>query len=527
MRQKTKMHMLQELVRLHRLGTSARTVARRLQMSRNTARNYREALAKAGLLEGEPGDLPDLETLKAALPVVLPPQQVSSIDEMAEEVDRMLKRNAGPRAIYDHLRIAKTDFRGSYWAMKRLCRRLQKQRPVEPEDVAIPVDTDAGEEAQVDFGYVGMMWDPEQKLLRKAWIFVMVLCYSRHQFARIVFDQKSTTWLRLHAEAFSAFGGVPKVIVPDNLKAAVVRAAFGLTEDPGLNRSYVELARHYGFQVDPTPPADPEKKGKAEAGVKYAKRNFMKPREKGEDVTAANRDLDRWVREIAGTRSHGTTGRKPIEVFEQEEREKLLPLPPLGFVPVIWKKAKIHTDCCVAFEKRLYSVPWHLRGEAWIKATPETVYIYVGDERVAEHSRRGPEARSINPAHLPEGREELRHRGRSYWEQQGSDLGDEVGAWVRERFEAADVLSPLRQVQAVVSMLGKYPKERANNACRRARHFGVDSYQGVRDILRKALDFDPLPELLLTPPEPPPKPKYARSISEILLPHTWNSHDLN
>ena len=77
----------------------------------------------------------------------------------------------------------------------------------------------------------------------------MVLCCSRHQFARVVFDQSTTTWLRVHAEAFTKFGGVPRTLVPDNLKAAVVRAAFGLTEDPGLNRSYVELARHYGFST--------------------------------------------------------------------------------------------------------------------------------------------------------------------------------------------------------------------------------------------------------------------------------------
>jgi transposase len=97
----------------------------------------------------------------------------------------------------------------------------------------------------------------------------MVLSYSRHQFARVVFDQRTETWLRLHVEAFAALGGVPRVVVPDNLKAAVIRGAFGASEEPTLNRSYRELARHYGFKIDPAPPLKPEKKGKVESGVKW------------------------------------------------------------------------------------------------------------------------------------------------------------------------------------------------------------------------------------------------------------------
>ena len=242
------MHKVQELVRLHRMGESARSIAAQLRISRNTVRNYLEAFAKAGLLDGSPEELPEIDTLREALPKVTPQQQVSSLEEHAAEVERLLEK-ASPRSIHDHLRLTRSGFQGSYWAMKRLCRRIEKNRPPSPNDVAIRVETEAGQEAQVDFGYAGRLWDPAQNILRKAWIFVMVLCCSRHQFARVVFDQSTTTWLRVHAEAFTKFGGVPRTLVPDNLKAAVVRAAFGLTEDPGLNRSYVELARHYGFST--------------------------------------------------------------------------------------------------------------------------------------------------------------------------------------------------------------------------------------------------------------------------------------
>lgn len=520
MRQRKSMHDLQELVRLHRMKTGARKTAKRLRMSPNTERSYRAAFAAAGLLDGPVDQLPELEALKAVLPNTLPPQQSSSLEGFVEEVTKQLGKGSGPRAIHDHFRLEVEDYQGSYWAMKRLCRRLSKALPVKPQDVAIAVDTDPGDVAQVDFGYVGRLFDPEQQVLRKAWVFVMVLGHSRHQFAKVVFDQKTPTWCQLHVEAFVFFGGVPRTVVPDNLKAAVVRAAFGLSKEPALNRTYVELARHYGFQVDPTPPVAPEKKGKVEAGVKYAKRNFFRPREAGEAIDLVNRELRRWVLEIAGTRMHGTTGKQPLEAFEHEEKAILLPLPPMGWVPILWKQAKVHRDACVLFEKRLYSVPWRLIGEqAWVRATPSSVELYVDDARVATHERRVQGPRSVNPAHLPEHRAELRHRGRAYWEQKAAMIGDEVEAWVTERFDTAEVLSPLRTVQAVVTHLEQHPRERANNACRRARHFGIQDYRGIRDILRKALDFEPLPDTLPAPVGPMPKPRFARPIAQIVLAH--------
>src|SRR5690606_11268259 len=173
------------------------------------------------------------------------------------------------------LRTEDREFTGSLSAIKRLYASVRKAEGVRPEDVAIPVDTMPGKIAQVDFGAVGKLWDPREKAVRKAYVFIMVLGHSRHQFARIVFDQKLETWLSLHAEAFKWFGGVPEVIVPDNLKAAVLRAAFDATTEPILNRSYRELARHFGFKIDSTPAYSPEKKGKVEAGVRYFKRNFM------------------------------------------------------------------------------------------------------------------------------------------------------------------------------------------------------------------------------------------------------------
>ncbi len=230
-------------------------------------------------------------------------------------------------------------FEGSYPQVKRLCRALRNQKGVDPNDVAIVVESDPGEVAQVDFGYVGRLLDPSSGKQRKAWCFVMVLGYSRHMAVRVVFDQKIETWLRLHIECFQDLGGVPSVLRPDNLKAAVVKAAFSPEQQTELNRSYRELARHYDFKVDPTPPYAPKKKGKAEQAVKYVKNSFFKGREE-QDIDVVRSALAIWVNETAGVRTHGTTGKQPKIVFEQEEQAHLQPLPSAPHELVVWKKQR-------------------------------------------------------------------------------------------------------------------------------------------------------------------------------------------
>lgn len=132
------MQRLQELVRLHRQGRSARDVAKLLQTSRNTVRNYMTALSGAGLLDGAPDDLPDLAVLKAALPARKPPEEVSTVADWRQQVRRMVASGAGPSAIHDFLRTTDPDFKGSLPAVKRLCVRLRKEDGPTAADIAIP-----------------------------------------------------------------------------------------------------------------------------------------------------------------------------------------------------------------------------------------------------------------------------------------------------------------------------------------------------------------------------------------------------
>ncbi len=329
--------------------------------------------------------------------------------------------------------------------------------------------------------------------MRKAWVFVMTLGYSRHMVARIVFDQKIDTWIRLHIECFEELGGVPHTIVPDNLKAAVIRAAFGIDDETALNRSYRELARHYGFVVDPTPPRDPQKKGKVESSVRYVKSNYFKAHAP-EDVRDARRGLQQWLQTIAGQRRHGTTGRKPAEVFALEEKSHLLPLPLRRFEVVVWHYAKLHPDCHVVFGGEFYSAPWTLVGQILeLRITRTEVTIYHDDAHLCAHRRVHRGQRATLESHLPDRRAALRERSRAHWLALAYEMGEPVGDYIRAIFDADDVLSKLRRVQAIVSHLKTFPEHRARAACVRALHYRNFTYAGIKDILRRGLDLTPLP----------------------------------
>ena len=516
------MHRLQELVRLHREGRGAREVARLLRMSPNTERRYRNRLGEAGLLEGDVNLLPELAVLKAAVVLEsrkLPDQECSTVEEWKQKVEEKLAAGAGPTAIHQALQEEEPEYEGSLSAIKRLCLRIKLAKGIQEEDVSITVHTPAGEQAQVDFGYVGKQLDPQTGHLRRAWVFVMVLGFSRHMFAKVVFDQKIATWLQLHREAFEWFGGVPEIVVPDNLKSAVIRAAFGVDET-AINRSYREIARHYHFAIDPTPPRDPRKKGKVESGVKYVKNNFFKART-FEDVVSCNERLARWVLQTAGTRIHGTTGRQPLIVFREEEAHVLRGLPVQPFEPVIWHKAKVARNCHFVFEKAFYSVPWqNMESTVWMRATNHSVVVYRDNDRIATHTRildGDPDRWATNELHLPESRREWRHRSVSYWLERADGLGEEVGAYIRQVFESDREHSRLRKVQGMIGFLDGLPLTRARAACSRASFFGNTTLAGLKRIVDRCLDLEELPADTPMSPHWSSEPRFARKATEFLL----------
>ena len=529
---RTEMYRLQELVKLHRQGVRPRERCRLLAMSPKTEMKYRFALRAAGLLDGEHEDeLPDESVLRAAMDLQLPPVEARAVESSADRWSAPLRaafdKGTSPRSIWDRLKRTDDEFDVSYDAVKRLFRRWRREVGPRAVDVAIPVETEPGQVAQVDFGYLGELMCERSGRLRKAWVFVMTLGYSRWMYASVVFDQSSSTWQRLHREAFEKLGGVPHTIVPDNLKAAVIRASFRASDRHSLelNRGYVEVARHYGFRIDPTPVRSPEKKGKVESDVGYIKRNWWPSLPKG-TLEEANRDLEHWLEHTANARCHGSTRRRPDELCASVESKHLRALPSSRWTPVCWKQATVHRDAHIEFAGRLYSVPWqHIGERVWVRATHKTVEIRHNDTRLAVHEREGKGRRSTNELHLPEGRRDLMYRCESYWVERADAMSPTVGAFIREVLQSDDVVSKLRDVQSIVTHLETFPRSRADGAVRRASAFGNLTYQGVRRILREALDLLPLPE------EQTPRfgrlvsPRFARSVNDFHITTREVSHE--
>ena len=225
--------------------------------------------------------------------------------------------------------------------------------------------------------------------------------------------------------------------------------------------------------------------------MKYVNGNFGKGRD-GEDITLSNGEARRWVQEIAGTRTHGSTGHAPLEVFEQEERSALLPLPAEPYRIVVWHKATVHQDSHFHFDGRLYSVPWrHVAKKAtvvWARATGTTVSAYIDDARVTDHDRLGPGRRSTKDEHLPEHRRDYRHRDAKYWRERAEQLAPEAQAFIDTVLDYDPVRSRVDIACSCVRLLEALSLERAVTVARHALKFGNVHYRELKRIVEHHLD---------------------------------------
>jgi hypothetical protein len=315
-------------------------------------------------------------------------------------------------------------------------------------------------------------------------------------YAEMVPNQKIETWLACHRRAFESFNGVPAKLIIDNPKCAITRACF---RDPEVQRSYGELAEGYGFLISPCPPADPEKKGRVEAGVKYVKGSFI-PLRQFRSLSDANSQLKRWVMETAGNRIHGTTKQKPLTLFAESEKHLLRPLPDVPVQIATWTRLKLHGDCHVRFEKAFYSAPFRLvHQELYLKATDNSIKLYRNLEMVATHPRlRKPGARSTVEEHLPPEAIAYKMQDPQWCLRQAESIGPHCHRLIHHLFSDR-VLDNLRAAQGIIGLSKKYGTLRLESACRRALFFDNPRYRTVKSILEQGLDQNPLPEAIRLP----------------------------
>lgn len=489
-----------------RAGDSNRRIKKALGIDRRTAQKYREWAQEHGMLEGE---LPSIEELQMLLQETfespVPPQNTSTVEPFRELVVQLRRENVEMAAIWQ--RLQERGYEGSYYSVRRFVRSLE---PAEL-DVTVRVECQPGEEAQVDFGYAGMMDDEATGRRRRSWAFVMTLSWSRHQYVEFVFDQTVPTWLRLHRNAFAFFGGVPGRLVIDNLKAGITQACW---DDPQVQLTYRECAEHYSFLIAPCRPYTPRHKGKVEkGGVHYVKRNFLGGRQKG-SLQQANRDVRVWCMTTAGQRSHGTTREKPLVRFEETEQARLQALPETPYDMAVWKKATVHRDCHVVYDNAYYSAPFRLvQQQLFIRGGNQEVRLYNSDyQLVATHERAPhPGARQTHPAHLPPELLPGLYLDRDNCQTVANDIGPATGELV-ETLLSDPVLERLPTARRLLSLRESFGDERLEAACSRALRFADPSYKTVKRILQKGLEN----EADLPPAVAPPARTFARSAAELL-----------
>lgn len=488
------MSYVRDLIHRLRLGQSERAITADLGLARLTVRKYHARARAAGLLDPA-GPLPSAEALATLLnPAAAPPRAPSTVEPYRRTVEELLAQGVEQMTIFDRLR-EQHGYAGSYSSVRRFVGRLQPPA----QRVTLRVQTGPGEEAQVDFGSAGPFVDPRSERLRTAYVFVLTLGFSRHQYAELVFDQTVGTWVACHRHAFEAFGGAPQRVVPDNLKAAVLVAAL---HDPVLGEAYRRMGQHYGFMISPTRPRTPQHKGKVENGVHFVKRSFLAGQEFA-DLGVANAALRRWVAERAGSREHGTTHQPPLALFEAHERAALLPLPAEPFELVETKRVKVHPDCHVVIDGSYYSVPYaHVGAELDAFVYERVVQVFKATALLTTHpraTRKGTWATRLE--HYPTHKAAYLEHTPAVCQERARRIGPAT-ATVVEQLLAERPLDRLRSVQAILRLSDSVGSERLEAACGRALFYGDGRYRRIKDILNAAQDQLPLPE-------PPPSATVA------------------
>jgi transposase len=352
-----------------------------------------------------------------------------------------------------------------------------------------PRAAEAGEQAQIDYGMLGRWLDPAGGKLRTVWAFVMVLACSRHMFVRPVLKMDQRAWTECHVEAFGFFGGVPARLVPDNLKTGVDKPDL---YDPKINRSYAELAAHYGCLVDPARALKPRDKARVERPMPYVRDSFWR----GREFTSLERmqaEAVRWSAEVAGRRScRPLEGAAPAAVFEASEKEALRPLPAGPFVLATWATAKIGPDIHAQVEKVLYSVPWrHIGKTADVRLTGTMVQFFIGGELVKSHPRK-VRGKQTDFADYPPEKIAFHMRTPQWCRRQAAAVGPSCGQVIGELL-ADNALYRLRAAQGVIGLADKHDPGRLEAACAKAITAGDPSYRTVRGILAAGSERDQLP----------------------------------
>ena len=457
------------ILSLVRQGWSYRRIHRELGCDREAiSRLVRESGSK-------PANVPTGSGDEQAITVqTRPPGPGSQVEPYRAIVESKVKQGLDALRIYRDL-SQEHGYGGGYDSVKRFVRKIRAGHP----QVFARMEVDPGQEAQVDFGQAAPTMDVRSGRYRHPYLFKMTLSYSRHSYEEVVWRQTTESFIRCHENAFRFFGGVPRIIRLDNLKAGVNRACL---YDPEMNKLYAAFAAHAGFVALPIRPGTPRHDGKVERGIGYTK-NALKGRT-FESLEAQNEFLRNWNRTVAALRIHGTTKQQVLARFLEAEKPALQevrePFPVFRLV-----NRKVHPDGHVEIDKAYYSVPHHLVGrEVEIRIDERLVRIYADRQMVAVHRLTQPGVFRTNQEHLPAHKTRRQEGYQTHLLAQAERLGPGALGFVKRVLEERGVLG-FRSVQGVITLCRQYPRELVDWACAKALGHGSLRYQTVRELVKR------------------------------------------
>jgi transposase len=474
------MAQINAILTLHKTRKSNRKIAHLLEVDRGTVGKYvRQAQAQnrpnapAGS-ESLSGCGEPQATEAADCPASSGP--ASECEPFRELIEAKLEQGLSAVRIHQDLR-EEPGFSASYYSVRRFVARLKKKS-------SLPfrrLETLPGEEAQVDFGTGAPVRTPEGKR-RRPWVFRIVLCYSRKAYSEAVWRQSSESFIQCLENAFRQFGGVPERLVIDNLKAVVAKADW---YDPEVHPKLQSFAAHYGTVFLPTKPYTPRHKGKVENSVKYVKGNALKGRIFS-SLAEENRFLLDWETHVADTRIHGTTKRQVSRLFEEHEREALLPLPPNWFPFFHEGRRTVHRDGYVEVEKAYYSAPPEYLGRRlWVRWDGRLVRLFNDRwEPLALHAKQEPGRYRTAPEHIPREKVSAVERGTDALLRQVATIGPKTRQWSEAMTQARGVAA-VRVLLGLKALAGKHATEALERACEIALSHGAYRLRTLRQLLKR------------------------------------------
>jgi transposase len=459
-------------------GWSRRRIARELGVHRRTVARHIALAEKESNCPTNPtpgSDRPveaEFEGQAPARPEF--PGPPSKCEPFRETISEKLDAGLTAQRVWQDLKI-EHGFVGSYQSVKRFCRRLGRKTELPFRRIEV----DPGAEAQVDFGKGALVKRPNGKR-RRPHVLRVGLSFSRKAYSQGVWRQTTDDFLGTLENAFWYFGGVPRTVVIDNLKAAVTQADWF---DPDLNPKIEAFARHYGCVILPTKPYTPRHKGKIESGVNYVQDNGLK-NHFFDSLQEHNDHLLDWEANTADQRIHGTTRKQVGKLFEEVERAALLPLPAERFPFFHEGRRVVHRDGYVEVDKSYYSVPPEYLGRrVWVRWDTRLVRVLNHRfEEIAVHVKAEPGRFKTNAAHIAEEKIADIERGATNLLKRASLIGDSAGRWAEHTVKSRGIPG-MRTVQGLLALARKRTSAKVDRACKIALSFGAYRLKNVKALV--------------------------------------------